>query len=132
MIENSTDSELATAFRDHLQQTGGYVTKVEAMLRNLIENGVRSPAKAIRNLVTEAEDGIKDAKDPVIRDHANRVRSRSRTHDEIAVYGTLRNWATLLGLSNDSQVLVSILEEQKAADLLLTSISNSVNMQAAS
>ena len=34
MIEKSTDQQLATAFRDHLQQTEGHVAKVEGLLRN--------------------------------------------------------------------------------------------------
>ena len=42
-----------------------------------------------------------------------------------------RTWANILGLSNDAQVLESILEEEKAADKLLSSISDQVNLQAA-
>jgi ferritin-like metal-binding protein YciE len=47
------------------------------------------------------------------------------------VYGTLRAWANLLGLSNDVQTIESILNEEKAADKLLSKISGGVNMQAA-
>ena len=34
-------------------------------------------------------------------------------HYEIAVYGTLRSWANLLGFYNDAQILESILNEER-------------------
>lgn len=131
MIENASDQQLATAFRDHLQQTQGHVSKVEALLRNATGDAATITCKAIGSLVTEAEDGIKDAKEPAIRDITLIAAAQEVEHHEIAAYGTLRNWAALLGLSSDAEVLESILSEEKAADKLLSSISDSVNMQAA-
>jgi ferritin-like metal-binding protein YciE len=52
-------------------------------------------------------------------------------HHEIAVYGTLRTWARILGLQEDATILESILEEEEAADQLLTQIATHVNLQAA-
>jgi ferritin-like metal-binding protein YciE len=131
MIEKSTDPRLATAFQDHLQQTQGHVAKIEALLRDATGDADTLTCKAISGLVTEAEDGIRDAADSSIRDVTLIAAAQQVEHHEIAVYGTLRTWANLLGLPNDAQVLESILEEEKAADKLLSSISNSVNMQAA-
>jgi ferritin-like metal-binding protein YciE len=48
-------------------------------------------------------------------------------HHEIAVYGTLRTWASMLGLENDSEVLRVIETEEQNADELLTSIAAKVN-----
>jgi ferritin-like metal-binding protein YciE len=131
MIENASDPQLAAAFRDHFQQTQGHVAKVEALLRKSSGDTDTITCKAIGSLVTEAEDGIKDAKDPTIRDITLISAAQEVEHHEIAAYGTLRNWASLLGLSDDAEILESILNEEKAADKLLSSISDSVNMQAA-
>lgn len=131
MIEQSSDPQLATAFRDHLQQTQGHVAKVEGLLRDASGDADTMTCKAIRGLATEAEDSIKDASDASIRDVTLIAAAQQVEHHEIAVYGTLRTWANLLGLSNDAQVLQSILDEEKEADKLLTAISDSVNMQAA-
>ena len=131
MIEKSTDPQLATAFRDHLQQTQGHVAKVEDLLRRATDDAETITCKAIGGLITEAEDGIKDAAEPAIRDITLIAAGQQVEHHEIAVYGTLRTWANLLGLTTDAQVLESILNEEKAADKLLSSISDAVNMQAA-
>lgn len=131
MIEKSTDQQLAGAFRDHLQQTEGHVAKVEGLLRNATGDSDTETCKAIGGLITEAEDSIKDANDSSIRDITLISAGQQVEHHEIAVYGTLRTWANILGLANDAQVLDSILNEEKAADKLLSSISDGVNMQAA-
>ena len=131
MIEKTTDMQLATAFRDHLKQTQGHVAKVESLLRNASGDADTITCKSIRGLITEAEDSIKDATDPAIRDITLIADAQQVEHHEIAIYGTLRNWAMLLGLTNDAQTLESILNEEKAADKLLSSISDGVNMQAA-
>ncbi|RZU40297.1 ferritin-like domain-containing protein [Edaphobacter modestus] len=131
MIEKATDPQLATAFRDHLRQSEGHVANVESLLRKTTGDAGTVTCKAISGLVTEAEDSIKDASDPSIRDITLIACGQQVEHHEIAVYGTLRTWATILGLTDDARILESILNEEKAADKLLSSISDGVNMQAA-
>lgn len=131
MIEKATDPQLATAFRDHLRQTEGHVASVEALVRNATGDADTETCKAIGGLVTEAEDSIKDASDTGIRDITLIASAQQVEHHEMAVYGTLRTWAGILGLTEDARILESILNEEKAADKLLSSISDGVNMQAA-
>jgi ferritin-like metal-binding protein YciE len=131
MIEKSTDPELATAFRDHLEQTRGHVNKVQSMLRKATGEASTSTCKVISSLVTEAEDGIKDAKDTGIRDITLIAAGQQVEHHEMSVYGTLRTWAGILNQSDDAAILESILKEEEAADKLLTQIAGHVNFQAA-
>ena len=86
--------------------------------------------KVIRALVTEAEDGIKDAADPSVLDVTLIAAAQQVEHHEIAVYGTLRSWAEILGETSAASVLEQILDEEKNADALLTEISDSVNTTA--
>jgi ferritin-like metal-binding protein YciE len=132
MIEKSTDPQLATAFRNHLTETEGHVAKVESILRD-VNNGDAdtSTCKAISALVTEAEDNIKDAADTSIRDITLIASAQQVEHHEMAVYGTLRTWAELLGEDNAADILDSILDEEKNADELLSTIADSVNTTAA-
>jgi ferritin-like metal-binding protein YciE len=131
MIEKSTDPQLATAFRNHLEQTKGHVTKVQSILRKATGKASTSTCKVISSLVTEAEDGIKDAKDTSIRDITLIASGQQVEHHEIAVYGTLRTWAGILNQRDDVAVLESILKEEEAADKLLTQIAGHVNLEAA-
>ena len=131
MVEKSTDPDLASAFRNHLEQTKGHVTKVESLLRKNTGESSTTTCKVIGSLVTEAEDNIKDAQDASIRDVSLIASGQQVEHHEIAVYGTLRTWAGILGEQNDAATLESILKEEEEADDLLTQISERVNVQAA-
>jgi ferritin-like metal-binding protein YciE len=130
MIDKSTDLQLATAFRNHLEETRGHVNKVEAILQEATGNTDTKTCKVISALVTEAEDSIKDAGDENIRDITLIAAAQQVEHHEMAVYGTLRNWAELLGETQASEILDSILDEEKKADELLTRISDTVNTTA--
>jgi ferritin-like metal-binding protein YciE len=130
MIEKSTDTELATAFRNHLTQTQQHVAKVQTLLRDATADDSASTCKAISALITEAEDNIKDAAEPSIRDITLIASAQQVEHHEIAVYGTLRTWAELLGQDGAANTLESILEEEKNADKLLSEISDTVNTTA--
>jgi ferritin-like metal-binding protein YciE len=131
MIEKSTDSELAAAFRTHLEETKGHVAKVESLLRKATGEAKTETCKVINGLTTEASDTIKDVKDPTVRDVALIGAAQEVEHHEIAIYGTLRTWANILGKTDDVNILNSILDEEENADAILTGISNRVNYQAA-
>ena len=130
MIEKSTDPQLATAFRNHLTETQQHVAKVTTLLREATGDNSTSTCKAISALITEAEDSIKDAAEPSIRDITLIASAQQVEHHEIAVYGTLRTWAELLGQDGAADTLESILEEEKNANELLSTISDSVNTTA--
>jgi ferritin-like metal-binding protein YciE len=131
LIEQSSDPELAGAFRAHLEETYGHVAKVENLLRNHVGEAKTETCKVINGLTTEASDTIKDVVDPFIRDIALIGAAQQVEHHEIAVYGTLRRWAEILGLDDDAALLESIEEEEENADELLTSSSGRVNVAAA-
>jgi ferritin-like metal-binding protein YciE len=131
MIEKSTDPDLISAFQAHLQETRGHVAKVSSLLRNATSEVSTETCKVINGLTTEASDTIKDVTDPVVLNVALIGAAQQVEHHEIAVYGTLRTWANILGQTQDAAVLESILEEEENADEILTSISDHVNVQAA-
>ena len=131
LIAKSTDPDLSNAFRTHLEETKGHVSKVESLLRNHIGEPETETCKVINGLTAEASDTIKDVIEPSLRDIALIGAAQQVEHHEIAVYGTLRRWAEILDLADDAAVLESIQEDEENADELLTSISEQVNYAAA-
>ena len=130
MIEHTTDTELRTGFQQHLSESEGHLRQVKTLLNNIAGYDSSESCKAIHALVSEASDSIKDAGDEVVRDITLIYAGQQVEHHEIAVYGTLRTWAELLGLEEDADVLDAILEEEKLADEKLSSIADRVNTEA--
>jgi ferritin-like metal-binding protein YciE len=131
LIEKASDTELVAAFQTHLEETRGHVTMVESLLQRNIGESKTETCKVINGLTTEASDTITDVTDSSIRDIALIGAAQQVEHHEIAVYGTLRRWAEILGLPEDTMVLEAIEEEEAHADELLSGIAERVNFQAA-
>lgn len=130
LIQNSTDPGLVDAFSVHLDETQGHVSTVESLLHNHTGEATTETCKVINGLTAEAADTIKDATDPTIRDIALIGAAQQMEHHEIAVYGTLRRWAEILGLDQDAALLESIEVEEENADAMLTQIADRVNLEA--
>jgi ferritin-like metal-binding protein YciE len=131
LIANSSDPELAEAFSNHLEETKGHVSKIRGLLLSNEGDDSTETCKVIDGLTTEASDTIKDATDPSVRNIALIGAAQQVEHHEIAIYGTLRRWAEIIGRASDVPILESIQEEEEKADELLTEIAGTVNMQAA-
>ena len=131
MIEHATDSQLQAAFETHLEETRGHAAKVEALLRKHTGEASAETCKVIHALVTEAEDTIKDVTNPPVLDVALVGAAQQVEHHEIAVYGTLRRWAEVLGHDQDVAILKAIEAEEGKADQLLTQLSQQINLEPA-
>ncbi|HEY2859537.1 MAG TPA: DUF892 family protein [Terracidiphilus sp.] len=129
LIENTTDPELQEAFRMHLDETEGHVSTVESILQNRIGEPATETCKVMSGLDAEATDTIRDATDPTVRDIALIGAAQQVEHHEIAVYGTLRRWAEILGFEDDAALLESIEAEEENADAVLTEIAERVNLE---
>jgi ferritin-like metal-binding protein YciE len=130
-IERASDAELAQAFQTHLSETEGHVSKIQGLLERNLGKAETETCKVIDGLTTEGSDTIKDVTDPAVLDIALIAAAQEVEHHEIAVYGTLKHWAEILGLSQDATALESIEADEVNADELLTGISERVNYQAA-
>jgi ferritin-like metal-binding protein YciE len=130
LIESSTDEELTAAFSAHLEETRGHVRKIEALLLANVGDAETETCKVIDGLIKEASDTITDVTEFSVRNIGLIGAAQQVEHHEIAVYGTLRRWAELLGLDEDVAVLESIEGEEQDADELLSEISERVNVEA--
>jgi ferritin-like metal-binding protein YciE len=130
LIEASTDAELTDALSAHLEETRGHADKVQSLLLQNAETADTETCKVIDGLITEASDIITDVTEFSVRNIGIIGAAQQVEHHEIAVYGTLRRWAELLGLDADAAILESIEMEEQDADELLSEISERVNVEA--
>ena len=130
MIEKSTTPQLADAFRTHLEQTKQHVSRVERILSADTGGASDSKCKAMSAIISEGETSIGDAGNESVRDVVLIAAGNQVEHHEMAVYGTLRNWAMILGEQQHAQLLEKNLEEEKEADKLLTKLADQINVAA--
>ena len=130
MIEAASEPQLKQALQTHLRETEGHVTRLDEIL-NASKGSVNSKkCKGLAALVTEGEDIIKDAIDDSVRDAGIIAAAQKVEHYEIAAYGTVRNFAEILGENDHAEMLEQTLDEEKHADSVLTGIADTANTRA--
>jgi ferritin-like metal-binding protein YciE len=129
MIEKSTSPELAEAFRSHLEESKQHVSRLERILDAQVGEDSDSKCKVMATLISAAESDISDAANEAIRDVVLIAAGNQVEHHEIAVYGTLLNWAEILGENNDAALLEKTLTEEENADALLSELATEINVE---
>jgi ferritin-like metal-binding protein YciE len=131
MAKNATSPELVEAIETHLVETEEQVKKVEQVFEILGKKAVAKKCEAMAGLVKEGEEIMKDTEKGPQRDAGIISAAQKVEHYEIASYGTLRTFATTLGLEDAAEILEEILEEEKNADETLTGVAEStINVEA--
>jgi len=117
MANWAVDEELQQMFWSHQQETELHVTR-------LIK------CKAMHALIEEVEDLVQDARDACVKDAALIAAAQRVEHYEIGAYGTVRQFAWVLGENAAAEVLDMTLKEEGQADHVLTSIAKRINVDA--
>jgi ferritin-like metal-binding protein YciE len=132
MADAATSVELKEAFTNHLAQTRTHVQRIEQILQNLSEKARGETCDAMKGLIKEGESYVKAGGNGDVRDAGLIGAAQRVEHYEIAGYGTVRALALRIGDADAAAVLQTTLDEEKAADQLLTTIAESqVNAEAA-
>jgi ferritin-like metal-binding protein YciE len=133
MAEAATSRELKSAFKHHLEETRGHVSRLESMFQRIGEKSSGETCEAMKGLIREGEVLVKAEGDPDVRDAGLIGAAQRVEHYEIAGYGTARSLARRLGENQMAETLQQTLNEEAEADKKLTSIAESqVNVSAAS
>ncbi len=131
MAKNASSPELVEAIENHLAETEGQIEKVEQVFELIEETAKAKKCEAMAGLIKEGEEIMKDTEKGPQRDAGIISAAQKVEHYEIASYGTLRTFATTLGLEDAAAILEEILEEEKTADVLLTELAvSSINLEA--
>ncbi len=128
MMEAAASGELKSACEDHMEETEEHIGRVKEVFEALDQPVKAKPCKAMQGLIAEAEEGIKSGEG----DAALIAMAQKIEHYEIATYGTLRSWASLLEEDDVADLLSENLDQEKAFDERLTEIAESTaNIEAA-
>lgn len=132
MIKNATSQELNNALTAHLEETTVHVTRLENVFTLIKVKAVAKKCEAMDGLIKEASDIMESCEEGSMRDAGIISAAQKVEHYEIASYGTLRQFAETLDLTEVSQLLEATLQEEKEADLKLSDVAmDAINVDAA-
>jgi ferritin-like metal-binding protein YciE len=132
LAKKSSNDELREAFETHLEETLTHVERLEQIFQQLGMPARGKKCEGMQHLIAEGNDMIAECEDDDTRDAVMIAAAQKAEHYEIASYGTIRTWATLLGKQEVAAILEETLDEEKNADQKLTQIAESfVNAAAA-
>jgi uncharacterized protein (TIGR02284 family) len=133
MAEAATSTQLRDAFKNHLAQTEEHVRRLEDIFGTLGLEPDTTKCDAMDGIVDEGEEIISDTDEgTATRDVGLIFAGQKVEHYEIASYGGMVSLAKTLGYTEAAGLLSLTLDEEKAADELLTGIAESnVNYEAA-
>lgn len=122
MAEAANAAALKTAFKDHLKETKTHTTRLEKAFKKLGKEPKSHTCKGMQGLIKEGEDVIKNAADAAVMDAGLIGAAQRVEHYEIAAYGTARAHAQALGHQEVADILQTSLDEEGAANKLLTQL----------
>src|SRR5690349_2518189 len=133
MSDKASSPRLKEAFDMHREQTKGHVTRLESVFSSIGEPADTTKCPAMSGIIEEANDLIDDTDAHTSqRDAGLVIAAQKAEHYEIATYGSLAQLAEVMGYIEAKNLLGQTLQEEKAADVLLTAVAKSgINYAAA-
>lgn len=132
MAKASSAPALRQAFEDHLEETRRHAERLNAIVEKLVEPPKAKTCVAMKGLIKEGDEIIKESGDPSVKDAALIAAAQRVEHYEIAAYGCARTFAEMIGAYEAAHVLQQSLDEESAADKKLTALAESlINQEAA-
>lgn len=131
MAAAATNPELKRSFEQHLEETKQQREDVEKLIRAEGEDPKGHECKAMKGLIAEGVELMKEDADPDVMDAGLIAASQRIEHYEIAGYGTVRTYAKQLGDASAAFVLDRIAKEEGATDHKLTALAERVINKAA-
>ena len=119
--------ELKQAFEQHREESAGQVERLEQVFEILGKPARTKTCEAMQGLTSEMEEDLEDFEGSPAADAVLIGCAQAVEHYEIARYGTLKTWASQLGLTDAAKLLDETLQEEKRTDLLLTKIAERIN-----
>ncbi|MDX1661227.1 MAG: ferritin-like domain-containing protein [Gemmatimonadota bacterium] len=122
MIDAAHSDELRKAFEGHLEETRGQIDRLEEVFEKLSASPGGKKCKGMEGLLKEGEETIEEHSAGPTRDALLIASAQRVEHYEIAVYGTVAEWADAMDYDDVADLLGSTLDEEEDADEKLTSI----------
>jgi ferritin-like metal-binding protein YciE len=122
MARAADSEELRKAFEEHLVQTRGHLERIDDLLATSGVARTGDVCLGMKGLIEEGSKIVEATGAPMAKDAALIAAAQRVEHYEIAAYGTAAALANHLDLGEAADVLGQTLDEEEAADKLLTKI----------
>jgi ferritin-like metal-binding protein YciE len=130
MAKKAESEQLRSGIEHHLEQTKGHAQRIEKIFEAMGESVKGKKCKGMQGIIGEGNEVLGEGYEGALLDSAIIASAQRVEHYEIAAYGTVREFAELLGETEASSLLGKTLEEEKETDQQLTEIAHSVNQEA--
>ena len=131
MAKAAQAPELKAAFEKHETETEEHVTRLEKVFEAIDQAPRGKTCDAIMGILEEGQEIMKEYKGMPALDAGLLAAAQAVEHYEISRYGSLKTWASELGLSKAAKLLEATLAEEKKTDATLTTIAETdVNQHA--
>ncbi len=121
---------LKDGFKMHLAQTKEHARRLEKILKSLkVEVGGKT-CRAMQGLIKEGNEMISEDALPEVKDAGLIAAAQRVEHYEIAGYGCVKTFATLMGEKRFAATLGQTLKEEGETDKKLTAAAKTLNIRA--
>jgi ferritin-like metal-binding protein YciE len=130
MAKGAESEELKAAFEEHLSVTEEQIGRLETIFASMDKAARGKHCPGIEGIIKEGSEMLKEEDTGPALDAALIAGAQKVEHYEIAAYGTLVEWAKLLGMDEAVELLSTTLAEEKETDEKLTAIASELNLVA--
>lgn len=131
MARAARSPELKAAFEKHKDQTEGQVERLQQVFDIIGKRAMGKTCEAIDGILAEGEEIMEEYEGAAALDAGLLASAQAVEHYEITRYGTLKRWATVMGLNDAASLLDETLQEESQTDEDLTGIADAaVNAEA--
>ena len=132
LAKAAQSEELKAAFLTHRDETEGHVERLQQVFEMIGKPARAKTCEAIKGILEEGDEIMEDYAGSEALDAGLLAGGQAVEHYEMSRYGTLKTWATQLGMNDASTLLDQTLQEEKKTDALLSKLAQTkVNLKAA-
>jgi ferritin-like metal-binding protein YciE len=132
LAKAAKSEELKSAFLTHRDETEGHVARLEQVFEMIGKRPQSKTCEAIKGILEEGHEIMEEYAGSEALDAGLLAGGQAVEHYEMSRYGTLKAWATRLGMKDAATLLDQTLQEEKKTDALLSKLAQAkVNLKAA-
>jgi len=124
MARAAQSADLKAGFEKHRGETEVQVERLQQIFELMGKPARGKTCPAIDGIIEEGEEIMEEYKDTAALDAGLISAAQAVEHYEITRYGTLKRWATELGMTDAAKLLDATLQEESMTDSDLTKLAD--------
>jgi ferritin-like metal-binding protein YciE len=132
LAKAAKSEELKSAFLTHRDETEGQVDRLQTVFEMIGKRPQTKTCEAIKGILEEGDEIMQEYAGSEALDAGLLAGGQAVEHYEMSRYGTLKTWATQLGMRDVAALLDQTLQEEEKTDAILSKLAQAkVNLKAA-